>query len=159
DAQQIAVLELVSRLIPAEYAAWVSMSANGQFNCAHERATGSIHTQQCRTAAGMIAQQAAATGSPAFARWGNEWNIVASHVGESVPALVAIVPAALHQAMASAVCQMIVQRLFPTARRAASESANASITAAALELVVRLADSMNTTSAAKLVCDLVRQKL
>ncbi len=158
-ALQVASLELFLRLMPTEYVGWVSVAKDGKQQCDHDRVVGSLKPEQYREAALWIAGQAVARKSPTFASWENQANLAASYVDGTNTTLVAIVSTSLNPSMASAICQLIALRLSQTTQRETPALCNTSATAAALELVVRLAGSPDMKSAAKLICDLVRQKL
>ncbi|MBS0207952.1 MAG: efflux RND transporter periplasmic adaptor subunit [Planctomycetes bacterium] len=162
EARRAAAAELLTRVVQAEYVAWLGRDAGGQLQFLSERTSALFISDSPRSMIAAEFDRSLAMGGPAAANWKDEWSLIVCALADgATPGVAIVVPASLPAEMVGAVLQLVLLGLFGRQPKAetSDEQAQLNTTAAALELTSRLTSTTDLKAAGRLICDLVRRQL
>jgi biotin carboxyl carrier protein len=162
--RRIAALELIGRVLAADYVAWLDRDENGQWYCTQEGVAQAANVAELRAAALTAAAEITDDARSGCRPFNASRHIVINRLmlpGGSESLLTAVCDDSLEAGLVCAVLRLIGLDLLAGAEvePQQSESTDSWMSAAVLGLSVRLAGSPDAAAGAKLMADLVCQHL
>ena len=154
--RRTAAVELIGRLLNAEYVAWLEASPEGEWQCEHERCPAAGELNILRNAAFNAVRTFKAAPRSECMLLDDRRQIVVNQICKtsgSESLLVAVVPATLNASFVSSVQRLVALDLTASQPQPGSErnGSDNQTSAAALGLAVRLASAADATAGAKML--------
>ncbi|HEY2410646.1 MAG TPA: efflux RND transporter periplasmic adaptor subunit [Pirellulaceae bacterium] len=162
--RRIAALELIGRVLAADYVAWLDRDESSHWHCTQEGVAEAANAADLRAAVLTAAAQITDNARSGCEELSPTRHVVINHLvlpGGAESLLAVICDNSLEPALVCAVLRLIGLDLLAAADvpTQGNENADSWMSAAVLGLSVRLAASPDTASGAKLLADLVCQHL
>jgi biotin carboxyl carrier protein len=162
--RRIAALELIGRILAADYVAWLDRDESGNWQCTQEGVAETANAAELRSAVLTSAGDINGAARSVCHEFSVTRHVVINHLtppGGTESLLAVICDNSLEPALVCAVLRLIGLDLLAAGDVPAqgNENADSWMSAAVLGLSVRLAASPDTASGAKLLADLVCQHL